>query len=478
MPRTSLVFVCRECGGESLRWSGQCPHCRAWNTLEEFQAARSTREQRRSGRSPAAIAVAALPITEVDVDAAPRLPLAWGELNRVLGGGVVPGSLVLVGGEPGVGKSTLLMHLAGQAVREGGRVLYVSGEESAQQVGLRARRLGLATPDVLMLAETDLDAVVASIEQVDPALVIVDSIQTVADPGLEATAGSVSQVRESAARLMRVAKESGKPIFLVGHVTKEGAIAGPRVLEHMVDTVLYLEGERGQEFRILRATKNRFGSTEEIGIFTMAEQGMEEVKDPSAALIGDLRSAPGTVVLAAMEGNRPLLVELQSLVSSTAFGVPRRVTNGLDLNRVLMVVAVVDKRARMALGNSDLFVNVAGGIRVTEPAADLGLALSLAGNMRNRALPSGTVVIGELGLAGEVRRVARLDRRLQEAHRRGLTRAIVPAGQGARLDGMAVIEVAELNEAIDLAFPAASAGSSSRGAAPLPVAAGRDLQGH
>ncbi|HEY4938890.1 MAG TPA: DNA repair protein RadA, partial [Actinomycetota bacterium] len=376
MPRPSLVFVCRECGGESIRWAGQCPHCRAWNSLEEFQAARATRDERRSARSAAGPSPA-LPITDVDVDAAPRLTLAWSELNRVLGGGVVPGSLVLVGGEPGVGKSTLLMHLAGQSARESGRVLYVSGEESAQQVGLRARRLGLAKPDLLMLAETDLDVVVATIDRESPALVIVDSIQTVFDPAVEATPGSVSQVRGAAARLMRLAKESGTPILLVGHVTKEGAIAGPRVLEHMVDTVLYLEGERGQEVRILRATKNRFGSTEEIGLFTMTEQGMEELKDPSAVLIGDLRSVPGAVVLAAMEGTRPLLVEVQSLVTRTVFGMPRRVSNGIDINRLHMIVAVAEKRAGMALGNSDVFVNLAGGVRVNEPAADLGLAISL-----------------------------------------------------------------------------------------------------
>jgi DNA repair protein RadA/Sms len=292
----------------------------------------------------------------------------------------------------------------------------------------------------------------------------VDSIQTVVDRAVDATAGSVSQVREAAARLMRLAKESGIPIFLVGHVTKDGAIAGPRVLEHMVDTVLYMEGERAQEFRILRATKNRFGSTEEIGIFSMTEQGMEEVRDPSAALIGDLRSVPGTVVLAAVEGSRPLLVELQSLVSPTPFGLPRRVANGIDLNRLHMVVAVLEKRARLPLSNADIFVNVAGGVRVTEPAADLGLALSLAGNLREEALAPGTVVIGELGLAGEVRRVSRLERRLQEAGRRGLGRAIVPAGQPAGSPGMEVIEVRDLQEAIRAAFPAGAASPAGAGA--------------
>jgi DNA repair protein RadA/Sms len=452
MARSSPVFICRECGGESIRWAGQCPHCRSWNTLEEFQVARGGRDGKRATAASAAVP-RVLPITEVELDAAARLPLEWGELNRVLGGGVVPGSVVLLAGEPGVGKSTLVMHLSAQAAAGGGRVLYVSGEESAQQVGLRARRLGLADPGLLMLAETDLDAIAAALEAQAPALAIVDSIQTVMDPAVDATPGSVSQVREAASRLMRLAKATGVPIVLVGHVTKEGAIAGPRVLEHMVDTVLYLEGERGQEFRILRANKNRFGSTEEIGIFTMTGRGMEEVSDPSAVLIGDLRSVPGTVVLAAMEGSRPLLVELQSLVSQTAAGLPRRVANGIDLNRLLMIMAVLEKRAHLPLSGSDVFVNVAGGVRVMEPAADLGLALSLAGNLRNHALPSGTIVVGELGLAGEVRRVGRLDRRLQEAARRGLRRAVVPSGAGARQEGMEIIEVRDLKQAIDLVLP-------------------------
>ena len=309
MPKSSLIFVCRECGGESIRWSGQCPHCRAWNTLEEFSAPSAGRERRRTAET-ARVGPGVLPITELELDGAPRLPLQWMELNRVLGGGVVPGSVILLGGEPGVGKSTLLMHLAAQAARAGGRVLYVSGEESPQQVGLRARRLAVAESGLLMLAETDLDEILAAVEREAPALAIVDSIQTVMDAAVESAPGSVSQVREGAARLMRLAKQTAVPIFLVGHVTKEGAIAGPRVLEHMVDTVLYLEGERGQEFRILRATKNRFGSTEEIGIFTMTGRGMEEVSDPSAVLIGDLRSVPGTVVLAAMEGAADLRVPL------------------------------------------------------------------------------------------------------------------------------------------------------------------------
>ena len=454
MSKSSVAFVCRECGGESLRWSGQCPHCRAWNTLEEFRAPRGSREARGSSAAPAR----PVPITEVDLDAAPRLALAWDELNRALGGGVVAGSVVLLGGEPGVGKSTLLMHLAAQAAESGGRVLYTSGEESAQQVGMRARRLRVATPGLLMLAETDLEAVVAAIERESPAIAIVDSIQTMHDPSVEAAPGSVSQVREAAARLLRVAKASGVPVFLIGHVTKEGAIAGPRVLEHMVDTVLYLEGERGQEFRILRAAKNRFGSTEEIGIFAMGEEGMSEVRDPSAVLLGDHRAVPGTAVLSAMEGSRPLLVELQALAASSQYPVPRRAASGLDVNRLHVIVAVLEKRAGLDLKQIDVFVNVAGGLRIQEPAADLPVALAIAGSLRDRALPAETVVIGELGLAGEVRRVGRMERRLQEAARRGFVRAIVPRASTAAPAGMELVEVRELGEAVEAFF-------SGRGAA-------------
>lgn len=456
MAKSSTVFVCRECGGESIRWGGQCPHCRAWNTLEEFKTPRPSRERGRIARLGAA--QAPVPITEVQVSAVQRLVLGWDEVNRVLGGGVVPGSVVLVGGEPGVGKSTLLMHVAAQAAT-GGRVLYTTGEESAQQVGMRGRRLGLATPGLLVLPETDVDTVADTIEKEAPTIAIVDSIQTMHDPGVEAAPGSVSQVREAAARLIRTAKASGVPVFLVGHVTKEGAIAGPRVLEHMVDTVLYLEGERGQDFRILRAAKNRFGSTEEIGIFTMGDAGMAEVLDPSLVLLGDLRPVPGTVVLAAMEGNRPLLVELQSLVATAQYtGNPRRAANGVDLNRVHMLLAVLDKRAHVRLGSFDIFVNVAGGMKVIEPAADLGLALSLVGNAFKQAIRPDTVVVGEVGLSGEVRRVSRMERRLQEASRRGFVRAVVARGAVRSPDGMQLVEVADLSEAIKTLFPAGYGG--------------------
>ena len=449
MPKPTITFVCTECGGESLRWAGQCPHCRAWNTLQEFQVRKATKDARARPLQPAR----AIALTDLAAEDAPRTRLAWGELNRVLGGGIVSGSLVLIGGEPGVGKSTLLMHAAAQVARSG-KVLYVSGEESGQQVRMRAQRLDALVPGILLLAENDLDAICDAIQAERPRLAIIDSIQTVTDAGFEGSAGSVTQVRESAARLMRLAKEIGVPVFLVGHVTKEGSIAGPRVLEHIVDTVLYLEGDRRQELRLLRATKNRFGSAEEIGVFAMGESGLEEVPDPSAALVATTApTAPGTVIVAALEGTRPLLVEVQSLVNKNEHMVVRRVANGIDVNRVHMILAVLEKRLSMTFGKSDVFVSVAGGIRITEPAADLGLALSIVSNDHSRPMPDGLVVIGELGLSGEVRRVGQIERRLQEAARHGLTRALIPAGSKAgRPTGLDVVEVRSVAEAVSAAF--------------------------
>jgi DNA repair protein RadA/Sms len=451
MPKSTITFVCTDCGGESLRWAGQCPHCHAWNTLQEFQVRKAAG---KSGAKPTRAAAAPIALIEISSEAAPRRALAWDELNRVLGGGIVPGSLVLVGGEPGVGKSTLLMHAAAQVAQRGDKVLYVSGEESAQQIRMRAQRLGCLEAGIFLLAENDLDVICEAISTESPALVIIDSIQTVADAGFEGSAGSVTQVRESAARLMRLAKEIGVPIFLVGHVTKDGSIAGPRVLEHIVDTVLYLEGDRRQELRILRAMKNRFGSAEEIGVFAMGEAGLEEVPDPSATLLGSATTnSPGTAIVAALEGTRPLLVEIQSLVNKTDNSMVRRIANGIDVNRLHMILAVLEKRLSYKFGNSDIFVSVAGGIRVTEPAADLGLALSIVSNHNNGPLPDGLVVIGELGLTGEVRRVGQLERRLQEAARHGLTRALIPAGAKAgRHSGLEVIEVRTLAEAASAAF--------------------------
>ncbi|TMD77023.1 MAG: DNA repair protein RadA [Chloroflexi bacterium] len=429
MPKSNITFVCTECGGESLRWAGQCPHCRAWNTLQEFQI----RKAARASQARPLQAARATPLVEIDAEQAPRTRLSWSELNRVLGGGIVPGSLVLIGGEPGVGKSTLLMHAAAQVARAG-KVLYVTGEESGHQVRMRAERLGALEPGILLLAENDLDAICEAIRNEAPRLAIIDSIQTVTDAGFEGNAGS--------------------PVFLVGHVTKDGSIAGPRVLEHIVDTVLYLEGERRQELRILRATKNRFGSSEEIGVFAMVETGLEEVPDPSAAILATAGpAAPGSVIVSALEGTRPLLVEVQSLVNLSSNTMLRRIANGIDINRLHMIVAVIEKRLKIALGKSDIFVSVAGGIRITEPAADLGLALSIVSNESNRPMPDGLIVIGELGLSGEVRRVGHLERRLQEAARHGLTRALIPAGaKTGRPSGLDTVEVRSLAEAVSAAF--------------------------
>jgi DNA repair protein RadA/Sms len=458
MPKATVTFVCTQCGGESLRWSGQCPHCQAWNTLQEFQVRKpdgGRRKEARLGGASGGGGARPVPVTQVTSEGSNRKRLEWAEFNRVLGGGIVPGSLVLVGGEPGVGKSTLLMHAAKQLARLG-RVLYISGEESNQQVQMRAERLGALDGGILLLAENDLDSICESISEVAPELAIIDSIQTVVDTSLNGTAGSVTQVRESAARLMRLAKEIGIPIFLVGHVTKEGAIAGPRVLEHIVDTVLYLEGDRRQELRLLRAMKNRFGSAEEIGVFAMGEHGLEEVPDPSAALLSNAtKASPGTAVVVVIEGTRPLLIEVQSLAASKNSNYPsRRVANGFDLNRLHMLLAVLEKRTGTQLNDRDVFVNVAGGIRISEPAADLGLALSIVSTLHNAPLPDGLVVVGELGLAGEVRRVGQLERRLQEAARHGFTRALIPSGTRAgRPSGLDVIEVRTLAEAISALFP-------------------------
>lgn len=451
MPKSTLTFVCTECGGESLRWAGQCPHCRAWNTLQEFQVRKATKDAKRPPVGPAS----AVALVDLAADDVPRARLGWGELNRVLGGGIVAGSLVLIGGEPGVGKSTLLMHAAAQVAR-GGTVLYVSGEESGHQVRMRAERLGALEPKILLLAENDLETICEAIENERPRLAIVDSIQTVTDAGFEGSAGSVTQVRESAARLMRLAKDTGVPVFLVGHVTKEGSIAGPRVLEHIVDTVLYLEGDRRQELRLLRATKNRFGSADEIGVFAMGEAGLEEVPDPSAAILATAApSAPGTAIVSVLEGTRPLLVEVQSLVTKTANAMVRRVANGIDVNRLHMILAVLERRLEgVSFGQKDVFVSVAGGIRITEPAADLGLALSIVSNEMSRPMPDGLIVIGELGLTGEVRRVGHLERRLQEAARHGMTRALIPAGSKAgRPTGLDAVEVRSVAEAVSAAFP-------------------------
>jgi DNA repair protein RadA/Sms len=453
-PRT--VFACQECGNQSSKWLGRCPECGNWNTYVEEQL-RAEPTGRAAGTRRVSLTTAQpMPLAQVRFAQANRLKLGMRELNQVLGGGIVPGSLVLVGGDPGIGKSTLLLQLASEVAATFGPVLYVSGEESVQQLKLRAQRLGVDGDRLMVLAENDLEGIIEKLESSRPMLAIIDSIQTVFLSDVTSAPGSVSQVRECAGRLMLLAKSSHIPIFLVGHVNKEGAIAGPRVLEHVVDAVLYLEGERHHSFRILRSQKNRFGSTDEIGVFEMRDSGMHEVTDPSRAFLQDRSlSEVGNVVHVAMEGSRPLLVELQSLTTPSRFGAPRRSVNGIDLNRLHMLVAVLERRAHLSLGEDDVFVNVAGGVRLTEPAADLAVAVAIAANKRNQAAGGDLVAIGELGLSGEVRRVSQLERRLLEAHRLGFKRAVIPGAAELRdseLSAMTIRPAETISDAIDACF--------------------------
>ena len=424
MARSSTLFACSACGHESPKWHGRCPGCGEWNTfVEEHRAAVPAGGGRRSGR-----ALHPVRLAEVEASAVDRMTTGIGELDRVLGGGIVPGSMVLLGGSPGIGKSTLTCAALGNLANAGRTTLYVSGEESAAQVKLRAERLGPRALGVPIVAETDLDAVVATIEAERPDACVIDSVQVLNDPGLSGSPGSVGQVREVAGRLMRVAKERGVAVILVGHVTKEGAIAGPRVLEHLVDCVLSFEGERERSYRTVRALKNRFGSTSEVGVFEMRDSGLVEVEDASARFMAEATRAPGSTVLCAMEGSRPLLVEVQALVAPTELPQPRRVANGVDRNRLALILAVLARHGNVRLGGSDVFVSIAGGVRVDEPGADLAIALALASASRGVAAEGGqpTAAFGELGLTGELRQVAHADRRLAEARKFGLTHVLHP----------------------------------------------------
>ncbi|MDR7408652.1 MAG: DNA repair protein RadA [Armatimonadota bacterium] len=439
-----VAYVCQSCGYRSPRWLGRCPNCDAWNSLvEELDVPRRPAASRTAKPTP---------LPEVSPLPEERWPTGIGELDRVLGGGFVPGSLVLVGGDPGIGKSTLALQAAFRLAGAGRAVLYVAGEESAQQTRMRAERLGAVSRGVWVVAETDLDAVLGSVRKLHPALVVVDSIQTVYRPDVPSAPGSVGQVRECAAALLQLAKSEGTAVLLVGHVTKEGMLAGPKVLEHLVDTVLYFEGDRHQAYRILRATKNRFGSTNEIGVFEMGPGGLVEVPNPSAAFLGDRPpGAAGAAVVCTLEGSRPLLVEVQALVAPSAFGTPRRATSGVDYNRLLLLVAVLEKHAGFAFSQADVYANAAGGVRVEEPAADLGIALALASSYRTLALDGRTVFCGELGLAGEVRPVPQLARRLAEARKLGFERAFVPRGGAVESSGLDVVPVGTVVEALELA---------------------------
>jgi len=443
------VFFCVECGNESPKWFGRCPHCGAWNSAREEPGRREATAG--AARTYGGAAAGPVRFEEIATGAEDRWPSGIGELDRVLGGGLVPGSLVLIGGDPGIGKSTLALQIAGALGRGGRSVLYVSGEESARQTKMRAERIALRTGEtsIWIQSEIDLEAVIAEVDRLTPSLLVIDSIQTLYRSGLDAAPGSVSQVRECGLRLLRLAKERLLPILLIGHVTKDGAVAGPRTLEHMVDAVLYLEGDRHHEYRILSAAKNRFGSTNEIGVFEMRGDGLMAVENPSERLLRDRgESVSGSAVAATIEGSRPLLVEVQALVAPTHFANPQRVTHGIDPRRLAVVIAVLEKRAGISLAGADVFVNVAGGIRLEEPASDLALALALASSFRDRPLASDRVAIGEIGLGGELRPVPQLDRRLGEARRLGFRSAIVPKRSAPESDSGDVIAVATVAEAV------------------------------
>jgi DNA repair protein RadA/Sms len=440
-----MVFVCQECGKESFKWLGRCPDCQQWNTFVETKVSATAVSSR-----------AIMPLTpprelsDIEIETTHRTPLPIAEFNRVLGGGLVAGSMVLISGDPGIGKSTLLLQASAAVAENGRRAVYVTGEETVHQIKLRAERLGLDGAGLFIIADTDVEAVLDQVEQLSPGLVVVDSIQTVFSPDMEATPGSISQVRECTVRLMQWAKASGVAVFIAGHVTKEGAIAGPRVLEHIVDVVLYLEGEPFSAYRLLRSVKNRFGSTNEVGVFEMKEKGMVEVDNPSQAFLSQRgEGAVGSAVVSTIEGSRPLLVEIQALTTTTSFGQPRRTANGVDFNRLLLAAAVLTKRVGLRLGNQDIMVNVIGGLRVSEPAADLGMALAIASSSKDIEVAPMTAAVGEIGLSGEIRKVAQLERRLGEVARLGFTRCIVPkAGDKIINKDIELITVGTLRDAV------------------------------
>ena len=445
--RGRTVYVCQQCGKEELKWLGRCPSCQAWNSFtEQVVAAPAVSKRPVSQVSPPQ------ELSQVSIDATERFSIPLNEFNRVLGGGLVPGSLMLIGGDPGIGKSTLLLQVAALVAGTRGRVVYVTGEETLRQIKMRSERLGIKGEGLYLLAETNLEAILGQVEQLQPAMVVIDSIQTVYLPALEAAPGNITQVRQCTMELMRWAKSSGVPIGISGHVTKEGAIAGPRVLEHIVDVVLYLEGEQFSAYRLLRCVKNRYGSTNEIGVFEMKEKGLIEVENPSLAFISQRQGeAIGSVVVPVLEGSRPLLVEIQALTNPTSFGLPRRTASGVDFNRVLVVTAVLSKRLGLKLGNQDIMVNVTGGLKVGEPAADAGIALAIASSYRDAGIDPQLAVVGEVGLSGELRAVAQLDRRVSEAARLGFKKCLVPkvGGKVSPLPkGIEVIAVGSLKEAV------------------------------
>lgn len=451
MAKVKQVFYCQECGHESSKWLGQCPGCKNWNTFVEEKVVSGLTKNKTKKES-----VVPTSILDVNIDEDTRIGTGMKELDRVLGGGIVRGSLTLVGGDPGIGKSTILLQVCRNLTMSGVKVLYVSGEESLQQIKIRADRLGGFERDMLLLSETNLNDTLEAVGKINPEVLIIDSIQTMYLDEVGSSAGSVSQVREVTGQLMRIAKQMNIAIFIVGHVTKEGTVAGPRTLEHMVDTVLYFEGEKNAIYRILRGVKNRFGSTNEIGVFEMKDSGLYEVDNPSEVMLsGRPKDASGSAVVCSMEGTRPILIEIQALVSDSNFNLPRRTSVGIDYNRVNMLMAVLEKRAGLMLAGSDAYVNVAGGIKINEPAIDLGIVMALVSSFRNNPINYNTIIFGEVGLSGEVRGVSMAERRIKEAAKMGFTSCVIPQinCEGISIpEGMEVIGVTSVSEALSKAF--------------------------
>lgn len=448
----ATVFFCQSCGYESSKWLGQCPGCKEWNTMVEEKAPAKSGGA-HGGTLPRG-GIAPVSLRAVDLTDKKRMSTHIAELDRVLGGGIVPGSLTLVGGDPGIGKSTLLLQVCQRMAADGHKLLYISGEESLQQIKLRANRIGDFSDDLLLLCETSLETVEQTIRKQMPAVAVIDSIQTMYHEKISSAPGSVSQVRESTNVLMQLAKRLGISIFIVGHVTKEGTVAGPRVLEHMVDTVLYFEGDRHASYRILRGVKNRFGSTNEIGVFEMKEEGLIEVKNASEFMLsGKPEGASGSVVSCSMEGTRPILLEIQALVCHSNFGIPRRQAIGMDFNRLNLLMAVLEKRLHLQMSDCDAYVNLAGGMRIVEPAIDLGVAMAVTSSFKNRVIDDKTIAFGEIGLSGEVRGVSMAAQRVAEAKKLGFTTCILPKvnlGQAGEAEGMALVGVGTVRDAIDL----------------------------
>lgn len=449
MKKNKTLYRCQNCGCESLKWLGKCPECGEWDSFAE-------EAQKKAADVMKISSVSVSLLEDVEDNDEERLLTGIGEFDRVLGGGIVQGSLVLIGGDPGIGKSTLMLQALCGLASGGGKVLYVSGEESVRQIRMRGRRLGAGQGGILLVSEVDVDIILGVTDQEKPSVLVIDSIQTMFNSAVQSAPGSLTQVRESTMKLMIMAKKTGIPVFLIGHVTKDGAIAGPRLMEHMVDTVLYFEGDRNHVFRILRAVKNRFGSTNEIGVFEMGEKGLDEVPNPSAVFLAERpENAPGSAVTSTMEGSRPVLVEVQGLASNTVYGTPRRTILGLDSNRVALIVAVLEKRAGLNLMGHDIFMNVAGGVKVDEPSADLSIAAAAASSFLDRAIPQGTLVLGEIGLTGEIRAVSHMDQRISEAKKMGFTKCVIPLSNAKRIanqDGMEIAGVSNLSEALTQIF--------------------------